>query len=48
MHSFSLLHTITLVTTDEKKCISLLREQGNHTPAKRKVQLLIKTVKSPT
>ena len=40
MYSFSLLHIITLVTTVEEKCISLLLGNGNHTPAKRKIQHL--------
>ena len=44
MHSFSLLHTLTRVTTVEEKDLSLLREKGHHTPAKRKIQQL----KTPT
>ena len=43
MHSFSLFHTITLVTIVEEKDLSLLR-RGHHTPAKRKIQQL----KTPT
>ena len=43
MHSFSLLHTITRVTTLEEKSISLLREKGNHTHAKKKIQHLKNT-----
>ena len=40
MHSFSLLRTITLVTTMEGKDLSLLWEKGTHTPAKRKIHQL--------
>jgi len=40
MHSFSLLHTVTLVTTMEGKDLSLLREKGTNTPAKIKIQQL--------
>ena len=40
MHSFSLLRTITRVKTVEGKDLSLLREKGTHTYAKRKIQQL--------
>ena len=36
MHSFSLLHIITLVMTVDEKGISMLLEKGHHTPAKIK------------